>query len=54
MQPRKIQLLADKTLEETKDLVTCCICVQKYNNEAYKPKILACFHTFCLECVEVN
>lgn len=39
---------ATKMEEKLKDITDCCICLQTYT----EPKILPCFHTFCLNCLE--
>jgi hypothetical protein len=38
----------NQTKEERDEEVECRICLQQYN----KPKLLPCFHTFCLECLK--
>ena len=43
--------MATKTnllLKEVKDITECPICTDMFNN----PKMLPCFHTFCLNCIE--
>ena len=39
--------------EETEDLVTCSICCCEYDDDLRKPKFLDCFHTFCIQCMQV-
>src|SRR6218665_537090 len=39
-----------KKQEELKDITTCCICTEVYND----PKALPCIHTFCMKCLEEN
>ena len=39
----------------TDDLLTCSICLEKYqegDKSPRQPKILPCFHTFCKKCLE--
>ena len=36
-----------------KDLFTCSVCFENFNNEGRKPKFLSCYHTLCLECIKV-
>ena len=40
--------------EQTKDLTTCSICLETFNEGRLKPKFLPCGHTFCLKCTKVN
>ena len=43
--------MATKTnllLKEVEDITECPICTNMFNN----PKMLPCFHTFCLKCIE--
>ena len=35
-------------VNEVKDITECSICTEMFNN----PKMLPCFHTFCLKCIE--
>ena len=39
--------------EEMKDLSTCCVCMEPYNDLERKPKFLRCHHTYCLQCIKV-
>ena len=39
--------------EEIEDLSTCCVCLEYYDREGHRPKVLSCSHTICLMCVEV-
>ena len=39
--------------EQTKDLTTCSICLETFNEGRLKPKFLSCAHTFCLKCTKV-
>ena len=34
--------------ERTSGRLTCAVCLEKYR----RPKLLPCFHTFCLTCLE--
>ena len=38
----------NQLLKEVKDITECPICTDMFNN----PKMLPCFHTFCLNCIE--
>ena len=40
--------------EEIKDLSTCCVCLNSYDNNQHKPKHLDCHHTFCTFCIKVQ
>ena len=40
--------LASEALHKLEDQLTCSICLDQYTN----PKILPCFHTFCLDCLK--
>jgi hypothetical protein len=33
------------------ELLTCSICEERYDENDHLPKFLACFHTFCVECM---
>ena len=35
-------------VNEVKDITECSICTEMFTN----PKMLPCFHTFCLKCIE--
>ena len=35
-------------VNEVKDITECSICTEMFSN----PKMLPCFHTFCLKCIE--
>ena len=39
--------------EEMKDLSTCCVCMEPYNDLERKPKFIPCHHTYCLHCIKV-
>ena len=40
--------LASEALHKLEEQLTCSICLDQYTN----PKILPCFHTFCLDCLK--
>ena len=42
--------MADMTslINEVKDITECAICTEMFR----RPKMLPCFHTFCLECLQ--
>ena len=39
--------------EEMKDLTTCCVCMEVYNEGDRKPKFISCHHTYCITCIKV-
>lgn len=39
--------------EESDDLMTCCICMELYDDLLCKPKFLWCHHTCCLNCIKI-
>ena len=39
--------------EELEDLTTCGVCFMDYDDNLNKPKFLQCFHTVCLQCLQV-
>ena len=39
--------MASVTPEEVNDYLTCSICMEEYK----EPKVLACLHTYCKECL---
>ena len=47
--------MASTLKEQSKDLSTCCVCMEMFENEGQlKPKSLACLHTYCLGCLKVS
>ncbi len=34
------------------DIITCCLCMEKYDDDKRVPKGLPCFHNFCLTCLK--
>ena len=45
--------MAASVQEESDDLSTCSVCLEPYDKELRKPKLLFCGHTNCLQCVKV-
>ena len=41
------------TFGDAEDFATCGVCLCEYDEEIRKPKFLSCFHTVCLECLNV-
>lgn len=39
-------------MESMEDLLTCRICMEKYNTNERKPLFLPCGHTFCQKCLK--
>ena len=39
--------------DQTKDLTTCSICLETFNQGTLKPKLLPCSYTYCLKCIKV-
>ena len=46
--------MATSLSEQTKDLSSCSVCYDTFNEKKLKPKYLSCLHTFCLKCTKVN
>ena len=46
--------MATSLSEQTKDLSSCCVCYDTFNDKKLKPKYLSCSHTFCLKCIKLN
>lgn len=40
--------IANKTLKESEETEDCSLCLKTFTN----PKILPCFHTYCLKCLQ--
>ena len=39
---------------ELKNMLTCSICLEMFNNSCRTPKFLFCFHSLCLTCLKVS
>ena len=42
------------TCSNEDEFVTCGICMNEYNEDTRKPKLLSCSHTVCLSCLQVK
>ena len=38
-------------MESLEDILTCKVCMEKYNDNDKKPLFLTCGHTFCSKCL---
>lgn len=39
-------------MESIEELLTCKVCMEKYNDKEKKPLFLPCGHTFCQKCLK--
>lgn len=35
------------------DLISCHVCLLRFDEELHKPKYLDCHHSFCMMCIKV-
>lgn len=38
-------------MESVDEILTCYICMEKYNDTDKKPLFISCGHTFCCKCI---
>ena len=46
------QMASAQSVSKLHDLVTCGVCMEKYDHKKHIPKLLSCQHTFCLSCLK--